>query len=340
MLWPVLLRAEQDFFVVLQYHHVSNDAPASTSVRIEQFEQHLSYLADNGFHVLALDDALQAVQQGKPLPNFSVAITFDDSYRSIYEHAYPRLKQRGWPFTVFVNTAPMAEQQPWAIRWEELLEMQANGGLIANHSVSHPHFPRREATDWKPWAREEIRQAGNTIQRHLGNRPTLFAWPYGEYNPMSQSLLQELELTGFGQHAGAVSRYEDFTALPRFAVNQRYANLDTLADKLRAKPMPVQDIHPDNFVLSADNRQPRLDVSMAEEAPPGGWQHALQCFVSGQGMVSPTWLNPNSFRLQAPASLRPGRSRYTCTARDSDGRYFWFSRQWLLPNTDGTWPKE
>lgn len=51
-----------DSAVVLQYHHVSADTPASTSVSPEQFERHLEYLAENGFNVRPLERAIMALQ--------------------------------------------------------------------------------------------------------------------------------------------------------------------------------------------------------------------------------------------------------------------------------------
>ena len=77
--------------IVLQYHHVSNDTPASTSVSPERFEQHLNWLADNGYHVMPLSEIVRLLQERKPLPERSVAITLDDGYSNNYSEAYPRL---------------------------------------------------------------------------------------------------------------------------------------------------------------------------------------------------------------------------------------------------------
>ena len=44
--------------VILQYHHVSNETPESTSISPQQFEAHLQYLADNHFNVVPLSELM------------------------------------------------------------------------------------------------------------------------------------------------------------------------------------------------------------------------------------------------------------------------------------------
>ena len=77
---------------VLVYHHVSEETPASTSVSPAQFRSHLQLLTDQHFNVIALDQALTALQRGEALPERAVAITFDDGYRNIYDNALPLLE--------------------------------------------------------------------------------------------------------------------------------------------------------------------------------------------------------------------------------------------------------
>ena len=92
--------------VVLQYHHVSDETPASTSTSPERFAMHLEYLSEAGFDIVPLHDLVDALRAGQPLPDKAAAITFDDGYISIYDTAWPMLKAKGWTFTVFVNTEP------------------------------------------------------------------------------------------------------------------------------------------------------------------------------------------------------------------------------------------
>ncbi|MCB1844505.1 MAG: hypothetical protein KDI09_16205, partial [Halioglobus sp.] len=73
-----------DHAVILLYHHVASDTPASTSVSPETFARHLRYLADEGYTVLSLEEVLWRLSKGKHFPKNSVAVTFDDAYASVY----------------------------------------------------------------------------------------------------------------------------------------------------------------------------------------------------------------------------------------------------------------
>ncbi|HEX7762143.1 MAG TPA: polysaccharide deacetylase, partial [Cellvibrio sp.] len=83
--------------VVILYHHVSDTTPKSTSISPAAFEAQMDYLAKNNFTVVPLLELTEKLRKGEPLPDKTVAISFDDSYASVYESAFPRLKKRGWP---------------------------------------------------------------------------------------------------------------------------------------------------------------------------------------------------------------------------------------------------
>ncbi|MGH8895993.1 MAG: polysaccharide deacetylase family protein [Egibacteraceae bacterium] len=68
--------------------------------------------------VVALDQALRDLAEGRPLPPRAVAITFDDGYRDTLELAAPLLAQLGLPATTFLVPGILSGQvNPW---WERL----------------------------------------------------------------------------------------------------------------------------------------------------------------------------------------------------------------------------
>lgn len=132
-----------DHGVVLLYHHVGEDTPRSTSVTESRFDEHLRYLAAHDFRVWPLARLAQALQAHQPVPENVVALTFDDAYVSVLKTAAPKLKARGWPFTVFVNTQAVDDGTALTVSWTQLAELMEAGADIGNHSRSHAHLVYR-----------------------------------------------------------------------------------------------------------------------------------------------------------------------------------------------------
>ena len=83
--------------VILQYHHVSNTAPKNTSITPTQFEAHLTYLKEHNFNVVPLSQIIEKIKNQQPIKDKTVAITFDDAYVDILNHATPLLNSADDP---------------------------------------------------------------------------------------------------------------------------------------------------------------------------------------------------------------------------------------------------
>jgi len=116
--------AQESQAVVLMYHHFGVNEHPSTNVRLAQFDAHLDYLAQAGYQVWPLTKVVDYLRQQKPFPGRVAAITIDDAYRSVFEQAYPRLRERGWPFTVFVATDGVDRHFKAYMSWQQMREMQ------------------------------------------------------------------------------------------------------------------------------------------------------------------------------------------------------------------------
>ena len=326
---------------VLQYHHVSSDTPASTSISPEQFDKHLQWLEDNNFQAVPLVDALAKIHAGETLPDKTVAITFDDGYLDNYLTAFPLLRQRNWPFTVFVNPAPHdAGRTGWA-SWEQLREMSTAGASIANHTTSHEFLIRRKddesEADWLNRIRLDIEFAERRIKEETNQSHKILAYPYGESSQDIRRLVAEMGFTAFGQQSGAVSAFSDFADLARFPLSGIYSSLDTFKTKMLSLPMEVKRATPiassgDNTLTYMENR-PVLTLHLA-----GSEGKPLNCFASGQGAI-PVKIEANGiYKIQAAEPLANGRSRYNCTqASEWPGRFYWYSFAWIRRDNNETW---
>lgn len=319
---------------VLQYHHVSVTTPASTSLSPERFAEHLQWLADNDFAVVALPDALRQFQAGEAMRDRTAVITFDDGYRSIYDAAFPILREFDYPFTIFVNPEPHDAGRPAWVSWDELREMADVGATIANHTQSHAYLIRREGgesdEEWRARIRAEIETAEQRIAAKTGQSHRILAYPYGESNAVVRALVQKLGYTAFGQQSGPVGAGSDETNLPRFPLSGSYAAMETFRTKMRSLPLAVTAARPEtrsgDEILMFNETRPALEIELADA---GG--APLNCFASGQGAIPVERLAANRVRIRAPEPLGSGRSRYNCTqVSEWPGRYYWYSYTWVL----------
>lgn len=325
--------------VVLLYHHVDDATPPSTSITPRNFDAQLDYLEREGYSVLPLAEIVRALQQGELLPSRSVALTFDDGYRSVYSEALPRLERRGWPFTVFVATDYIDDGYAGFMTWGELRDLETRGGTVANHSTSHAHLIRRTASeaeaDWRTRVRADIEAAQARLDAELDHPLQMLAYPYGEFDTALEALVGDLGFVAFGQQSGPVHAPLGMQQLARFPMAAGFDSIESLGEKLRTLPLPVTVLAPASRVLDARSAAPTLEVRL----PQGPYRRdALRCYVADQDPARLDWQGDvATIRAQRP--LGPGRSKYNCTAPSAaeSGVYYWYSHLWIQPRDDGSW---
>lgn len=328
------MAAVPDHAVAFIYHRFGDDRYPSTDIRTGQFSAQLDWLAEHHYQVWPLPRIVQYLQAGKPVPDHVVAITVDDAFQSFYDHAYPLLKARGWPFTIFVSTGPVDAKSSDFMTWDEMREMAKHGADYADHTVDHSHLPFREhgETDmaWADRVRADIETAQQRLQTELGkgtnSDPKLFAYPYGEFSEELAKLVNGLGYVAFGQQAGVMSAPLDIRALPRFPIDEHYGDVEGFALRAAALPLPIKSLTPWDPQLGREN-PPRLEMNLEPGAVP---PDALHCYLNGPPMHI-EWLDADKTKLalKSDTAVPEGRGRYNCTAL-VNGRYYWYSHMWLL----------
>ncbi len=311
--------------VVFMYHRFGDGRFPSTNITLEQFDAHISEIQSGGYNVRPLPEIIAAFRKREPLPDRTIAITIDDAYSSVYEEAWPRLRQAGLPFTLFVATDAVDRRLANIMTWDQIRELATAGVTIGSQTASHPHMPALSQAQ----NQAEIDRSNQRFREELGFTPTLFAYPYGESGLEHQQLVRGAGfVAAFGQHSGVQHADTDLYNLPRFALNERFGSLDRFRLAANALPLPVSDVTPADTVLreqnppafgfTVDQRIKRLD--------------RLNCYASNQsGAARLERLGPNRIEVRIDEAFEPGRGRINCTLPAGDGRWRWFGVQFFIP---------
>jgi peptidoglycan/xylan/chitin deacetylase (PgdA/CDA1 family) len=211
------------------YHYVS-EPPADAdiyrrdlSVTPSQFEEHLRYLLENGYHPVTLDDLLYALAQGKALPEKPVIITFDDGYEDNYAGAFPILDRYGIAAHFFIITDFVNQARAGYMTWAQIEEMSAAGQRFGSHSRDHPDLEGRPV-DYLVW---QALGGAEAIQEHLGYHPRWIAYPSGRYDDQVMAVYRSAGYWGgLATRQGATHTLEQIMELRRVRVRGSHEATD------------------------------------------------------------------------------------------------------------------
>ena len=112
---------------------------------------------------------------GEKMPEAVVTLCFDDGYSSVYEVAFPLLKQYHYPATVFV--IPSVLGQKGYLTLNQLRILSNNGWEIGSHTWSHPNLTEISLEE----VEKELKKSKEWLL-DKGFKVYSFAYPYGAFN--------------------------------------------------------------------------------------------------------------------------------------------------------------
>lgn len=112
---------------ILMFHRVCSPIPkripAGSRLEIppEKLEEVIIFFKQKGYTFISMEELYQNLLSPHPAKKF-VAFTFDDGYLDNFTVAYPILKQRNIPFTIYIATSfPDRSAQLWWYAIEDLI---------------------------------------------------------------------------------------------------------------------------------------------------------------------------------------------------------------------------
>jgi peptidoglycan/xylan/chitin deacetylase (PgdA/CDA1 family) len=177
--------------LVLAYHAVSARWPADLSVTPERLSSQLELLIARGYRGATFHQAVY-----DPPGQRTVAVTFDDGFRSVATLALPILRRHGIPGTIFLPTDYIGTDEPmrwpgidqWSggrheaealpMTWAEVAMLADAGWEVGSHTRSHPRLTQLDDASLAA----ELNGSRETCERQISRPCRTFAYPYGDHD--------------------------------------------------------------------------------------------------------------------------------------------------------------
>jgi peptidoglycan/xylan/chitin deacetylase (PgdA/CDA1 family) len=188
----------------------------------ELFEKQLQYLKNNGYQTISIKQMVSGKNESS-LPAKPVIITFDDGTLDFWEYGYPLLEKYGFKASIFVVTDAVGKKSTWdqhigepardLMNWDQLRKLHSCGYEICSHSASHRPFQDLETEELV----RELNDSKETIKKHLGIFPDIFAYPKGLYKPVHKELVKK---SGYIAACAVILHWKDLLSADKFEIKR------------------------------------------------------------------------------------------------------------------------
>ena len=198
---------------VLNYHQVNDKYVTPLTVPSKTFEEQMDYLESHGYHTISMDQLYNYLENGVPLPDKPVALTFDDGYIDNYEVVLPILKAHNMKATLFMIGDDIG--QPRFVNAQQLREMDANGFNIQGHTYTHHMLNKVPEGQLYP----EMIRGKQAVEEAVGHPINYLAYPGGFNNESIRNAAKAADYyMAFTVQPGNVQPGDDMYKLNRLAI--------------------------------------------------------------------------------------------------------------------------
>ena len=205
---------------ILAYHKIEARLELGvTRISPRRFARQMHRLADAGWTSLTLADVAACAAGARPLGAKELAITFDDAYRGLRDHAFPVLAELGFTATCFAITEYAGKLNRWDVAyggrrfahltWRDMRRWQSRGIEFGSHTATHPRLTWLGADEV---AREMV-ESRRALACALDVVPWAVSYPFGAAGARERRLARD---AGYASGFDLAGRWRgDAMAIPR-----------------------------------------------------------------------------------------------------------------------------
>ena len=223
-------------FTVLEYHDFTDD-PAKTTdytMTTDALRRDLDWLRGQGYvTILPRELAAGRCDDGSPLPEKAVMLTFDDGYASNYTLAFPILQEYGAKAAVSLITARIDAGKSGFLSWEQCREMAASGLIEFASHTNDLHISdevlginRMDGETEEEYAARvfpDLETSVARIEAETGQCVTTFTYPLGDMEEWAEPFLREHFAVTLSGIYGRAHYGDSLYHLPRCNVSDAHA---------------------------------------------------------------------------------------------------------------------
>ncbi len=202
---------------VIMYHHVLGEDSTLLGdyvISLSEFEGDLAWLKAAGYTPVSAGQLIAYTQGEGDLPERPVLLTFDDGYESFYANAWPLLQKYQMKAVVSVigrysdlySQPDVGKHLNYShLNWQQVRQLSESGLVeIGSHSQdrhdaagkdSRAGAKKRKGESAQAYCsqfRQDTELVEQKIQQATGQKPVVYAYPFGYYTPESEQVLKEM----------------------------------------------------------------------------------------------------------------------------------------------------
>jgi peptidoglycan/xylan/chitin deacetylase (PgdA/CDA1 family) len=206
---------------ILLYPRVAAPPKGTSSalfVKPKLFARQVAALDRAGYTAVTLEQVWSHWEDGNPLPERPVVLSFDDGYADQYRYAAKILRARDWPAILFLQSSRLGVRG--GLTTAQVRRMLRDGWELGGHTETHP-----DLTTLGPTALEaEITASRHALLSRFGSRVDFFAYPFGRFDDAVKVAVADAGyLAATTTRRGAAEPADGAFTLDRLIVNGNFS---------------------------------------------------------------------------------------------------------------------
>ncbi len=200
---------------ILMYHALTEkeEEASSTIITVSAFEEQISAISEEGYTAVFLGNLISYVENGEPLPEKPIVITFDDGYTSNLSLALPILQKYGQCATTNVIGVSIGKDTykdtgkemfshfslKEAKKAHEMGIFDFQSHTYDMHQNSYDSDPRdgvlpksgEKEKDYIEALKNDFEHSKSQLEDGIGNKVFAIAYPHGKYTELTDVVLMQ-----------------------------------------------------------------------------------------------------------------------------------------------------